>query len=97
MKQSDIIEKSDCFVSVVAIIQDNQMFLEDFLKDAQYNLDKHYSDYEIVLVDQCSDDQVVSNVKHLLREIPSVRFLALSQRVHIDVAFAAGIENAIGA
>lgn len=86
----------DCFVSVVAVLRNMSSIVEPFLRKMGKHLDQHFSDYEIVLVDQGSEDGTAEEVNALLREIPYVRYIKLSSLVHEDVALAAGMENAIG-
>jgi glycosyltransferase involved in cell wall biosynthesis len=86
----------DCFVSVVAVLRNMSSIVEPFLRRMRKHLDQHFSDYEIVLVDQGSEDGTAEKINALLREIPYVRYIKLSSLVHEDVALAAGMENAIG-
>lgn len=94
MKECDA--KLDCFVSVVAVLRNMSSIVEPFVQKMQKHLNQHFSDYEIVLIDQFSDDGTNEKCDLLLKEIPSVRYIALSSFVHEDIALAAGLENAIG-
>ena len=96
MTKHDHKEKLDCFVSVVAVLRNKRNVVKPFLRNAHKHLDDHFSDYEIVLIDQCSEDGTAEQVDLLLQEIPSVRFIELAGPVDMDVALAAGTENAIG-
>lgn len=89
-------EKLDCFVSVVVVVNNQCETVEAFLKNAHQHLAAHFTDYEIVIIDQCSTDGTSKLVERLLLETPSVRFIELSAPVYLDIALAAGIENAIG-
>ncbi len=89
-------EKQDCFVSVVAVLQDSRDVVEPFLREVQAQLGRSFTDYEIVLIDQHSLDGTVERVEALMREVPSVRLIELSARMQTGIAYAAGIENAIG-
>lgn len=88
--------KLDCFVSVVAVLRNMSSIVEKFLRSMQRHLDQHFSDYEIVLMDQCSDDGTNEIIDLLLKEIPSVRYIEFASPVHEDVALASALENAIG-
>ena len=88
--------KLDCFVSVVAVLNNIESVLETFLKSLHKHLDEHFSDFEILLVDQCSTDGTNKKIEKFLVEIPSIRYLQLAAHIHTDVAIAAGMENAIG-
>jgi len=93
---TDKSSKQDCFVSVVAVLDNIGSVLELFLTQIHEHLDSHFTDFEIVLVDQCSSDVTNTIVEKILRKIPSIRYIELSSQVHTDVALAAGMENAIG-
>ncbi|KPJ92282.1 MAG: hypothetical protein AMJ55_10015 [Gammaproteobacteria bacterium SG8_15] len=88
--------KLDCFVSVVAVLNNMEKALETFLKPLHEHLSEYFTDFEILLVDQCSIDGTNKKIEKYLREIPSIRYLELAAHVHADVAIAAGMENAIG-
>ena len=90
------ISKQDCFVSVVAVLDNIGGVLESFLPQLHSHLNQHFADFEILLVDQCSTDSTNKIVEKLLGEIPSIRYIELATHVHTDVAIAAGMENAIG-
>lgn len=88
--------KSDSFVSVV-LVQDRPLaVLEQDLRHIQSDLDRHYTDYEIVVIGQGSRIPYGKPDEIVLQNIPSLRFIQLSSRVQSDVAWAAGLENAIG-
>jgi glycosyltransferase involved in cell wall biosynthesis len=88
--------KLDCFVSVVAVLNNMESVLGTFLKSLHQHLDEHFTDYEILLVDQCSTDCTNKAIEKYLVRIPSIRYLELASHVDADVAIAAGMENAIG-
>ena len=89
-------DKLDCFVSVVSVIQNMGKTIDFYLNDLNRYLEKHFSDYEIVLIDQCSRDGTVESIEKLLTKIPSIRLIELAYPVYNDVAFSAGLENSIG-
>lgn len=86
----------DCFVSVVCVLQNQEATIKNFLYQLSKELNCAFADYEIVLIDQCSTDGTPRVVESLLASIPSIRLIELANQVHIDVARAAGLENAIG-
>jgi glycosyltransferase involved in cell wall biosynthesis len=88
--------KLDCFVSVVSIIQNMEKTIDSYLNDLYLHLEEHFSDYEIVLIDQCSKDGTILTLERLLLKIPSIRLIQLAYPVYNDVAWGAGLENAIG-
>lgn len=90
--------KSDSFVSVVLVLEDKGTQLHDTLGRIQHELDRLYSDYEIVLIAQGPVPEASGGAPEdqVLKSLPSVRFIQLAARVHHDVAWAAGLESAIG-
>ena len=89
-------ERLDCFVSVVAVLTDAGDIVEAFVRDLHAHLERHFSDYEILLVDRYSSDGTTERVQQLTRELIGIRYIELASRVHEDVASAAAMENAIG-
>lgn len=88
--------KLDCFVSVVAVLSNMESMLGTFLTSLHKHLKEHFTDFEILLVDQSSTDGTNKIIEKYLVEVPSIRYLGLATHVHVDVAIAAGMENAIG-
>ena len=89
-------ERSDCLVSVVAVLRSQGAAVESFVRKVQPILAAHFHDYEMVLIDCRSRDDTLARMDCLLREVPGIRFIRLSADVHPDVAWLAGCENAIG-
>jgi len=88
--------KSDSFVSVVLVQDQPLSVLEPHLQSIHAELDRHYTDYETVVIAQGSKTPYDKRDDLVLQQIPSLRYIQLSSRVHSDVAWAAGLENAIG-
>lgn len=89
-------KKSETFISIILILDNHADQLEEYIQKVSSFLEPKYSDYEIVLIDQCSSDNTEIVMSNALGEYQSIRYLRLAQRVPDDVALAAGIENAIG-
>lgn len=70
----------------------------DMVAKIQSALDSRYSDYEIVLIAQGPAlDALPDDVKgSITARLPSIRHIQLAAHVDNDVAWAAGLENAIG-
>lgn len=84
------------FVSIVLVISDKSEIIETQLSELSKYLIKSYSDYEIVIVDQKSSTKQETLLDEFLSKYDSIRHIRLTQEVPMDVAIAAGIENAIG-
>jgi glycosyltransferase involved in cell wall biosynthesis len=87
---------ADLFVSVVAPLRDDADIVGEFLREVSDTLASHYANYEIVLVDDASEDATVARVDELLTTIRCVRLIRLSRSFGVEVAITAGMESAIG-
>lgn len=88
--------KSESFVSVVIVIPTHLNDIYVALDDVASLLEKHYSDYELVVIAPGLDSTNAEAEDRVLKNIPCVRIIHLSTPVFHDVALAAGLENAIG-
>lgn len=88
--------KKDVFVSVLAVYQDQAGVLPLFLAEAFAMLDANYTNFEIVLLDNGSEDSTPSDVKPLLNLYKCVRYLRLTRPLVEEVALTAGLDTAIG-
>lgn len=86
--------KSECFVSVVLVL-DHLPAPFEAIAAIQRELASKYSDYEIVLIVQ-GPVQESGTEESITKRLASIRYIQLANRVHADVAWAAGVENAIG-
>jgi polyisoprenyl-phosphate glycosyltransferase len=88
--------KTDTFVSVVAVLRSYARFLPAFVDDVYRILDKHYSNFELVLVDNGSRDETPRVVREMLQHRKCIRYLRLSRRMTPEMAVMAGLDAAIG-
>jgi len=86
--------KADVFVSVVAVLRSYARFLPAFVEDVYRTLDDHYTNFELVLVDNGSRDATPQVVRDLLRTRKCVRYLRLSRRMKPETAVMAGLDAA---
>lgn len=86
------------FLSVVYVVRDNGNQLEDILEKAGEQLSVLVSDYELIVVDNASDDDSVSILKRISGENgqPNLQVYALTKEVDSDIASWVGLENALG-
>jgi len=90
------LSRADCLVSVIAPLHNDAAIITPFVTDLSQVLSKNYTHFEIVLVDDGSDDDTVPRVTSLLATLPSIRLLRLSRRFGTDIAITSGLESAIG-
>jgi dolichol-phosphate mannosyltransferase len=87
---------SDVFVSVVAPLQDDGDLVEAFVAEVTGVLEAHYTNYELVLVDDGSRDDTPARVDAILRRHKCVRYVRLSRRFGAEIAITAGLDTVIG-
>lgn len=88
--------KADILVSVIGIVRNDADVLPAFVAEASQVLEAAYADYEIVLVDNGSDDRTPEVVDELLRRFRCIRYLRLTRVADDETAVTAGLDAAIG-
>ena len=86
------------FLSVVFVVRNQSDTIETILSDAATVISALVSDYELIIVDNASDDDSVSVLKNLTgeNELPNLQVYALTKEVDADTASWVGLENALG-
>ena len=87
---------TDCFVSVVVPIYDDEDIIDGFVEEVGQILRSHYDSHEVILVDDASQDGTDDRVQALLKREPGVRAIRLSRCFGQEVAISAGLDTAIG-
>ena len=87
---------SECFVSVVAPVCNDAKIIGPFIADVIKVLRENYANYELVLVDDGSDDDTVGKITVLLNEYNCIRLIRLSRKFGEEIAIAAGLDSVIG-
>lgn len=88
--------KTDRFISVVAPLSNDAQTVEGFVEETVGILKQHYTNFELVLVDDGSTDTTVEVVSALLARFEGIRLLQLSREFGEEVAIAAGLDSVIG-
>ena len=86
------------FLSLVVVVRNQSGDLRDLLTDATAQLAPLVADYEIVVVDNASEDDSIAVLKSLTAEtgLPNLQIYALTKAVDMDTASWVGLENALG-
>lgn len=86
------------FLSVVFVVRNQSEGLEKVLSDAAAVIASVVSDYELIVVDNASDDNSISVLKSLTGEsgLANLQVYALTKEVDTDTASWVGLENALG-
>jgi hypothetical protein len=86
------------FLSVVIVIRNQGDSIEKTLSEAAAIVSSFVTDYELIVVDNASDDQSVAALRLLTGEagLANLQVYALTKPVDTDTAFWVGLENALG-
>ncbi|HEY8097163.1 MAG TPA: glycosyltransferase [Methylobacter sp.] len=86
------------FLSVVFVVRNQSDHMKKILSDAANGISSLVSDYELIIVDNASDDDSVSVLKNLTGEdgLPNLQVYALTKEMDVDTASWVGLENALG-
>ena len=86
------------FLSVVFVVRNQSEHIETIISDAASVISSLFSDYELIIVDNASDDDSVAVLKKLTGEngLPNLQVYALTKEVDADTASWVGLENALG-
>lgn len=86
------------FLSVVLVVRNQSSALESLLAEVAQRISGLVSDYELIVVDNASEDDSVSVLKHLTRDggHPNLQVYALTKVVDADTGSWVGLENALG-
>jgi glycosyltransferase involved in cell wall biosynthesis len=86
----------DGFVSVVAPLYNHSAIVEDFVVDIMQLLRQHYIYYELVLVNDGSEDDTAKKVACLLKKYECIRLINLSRHFSTEIAISSGLDAVIG-
>lgn len=90
--------KLPLFLSVVLVVRNQAMALEKMLTDATKSVSSFVSDYELIVIDNASEDDAVAVLRKLAAEegLPNLQVYVLTKEVDADTASWVGLENALG-
>lgn len=86
------------FLSVVLIVQNQAHRLNKILQDATAFITPLVSDYEIIVIDNASNDETAAVLQDITGEqgLPNIQSYSLLKEVDHDTASWIGLENALG-
>ncbi|MFC4157942.1 glycosyltransferase family 2 protein [Chitinimonas lacunae] len=86
------------FLSVVFVLRNRADHIENILSDAIEGIANLVRDYELIIIDNASEDDSVAVLKRLTGEDgqPNLQVYALTKEVDTDTACWVGLENALG-
>jgi glycosyltransferase involved in cell wall biosynthesis len=86
----------ECFVSAVVPVWNDSAIIEVFIEETVPILRDNFKNYELILVDDGSQDDTVSKIQGMLCRFQGIRLMRLSRQFGEEVAISAGLESAIG-
>jgi polyisoprenyl-phosphate glycosyltransferase len=89
-------KNNDILVSVIAPFYNEEQCIEEYLDATLKILKEHFTNYEIVLVDDGSEDESVNIVKSKQKLEHNIRLLRLTRNYGREIAMTAGFDNCIG-
>ncbi len=86
------------FLSIVSVVRNQGDHLESIIQSTSGKLSSLVTDYELIIVDNASDDESVNVLKNLTGQAgyPNLQVYALTKEVDGDTASWVGLENALG-
>lgn len=86
----------EIIISVIVITENDSDIIADILKDINQILSKSYENYEILVVDNYSNDNTINLIRAMQANNPHARILRLSKYYNREIALTAGLDNCIG-
>lgn len=86
------------FVSIVCVLRNQSNVQKEIARELSDAVSDIVSDYEIIIVDNGSTDNSVSEIKQMAGEngLPNLQVYALTKEVDSDISVWVGLENALG-
>lgn len=86
----------DILVSVIAPVYNEEECIKKYISETLKVLTENYLNYELILVDDGSNDNSRQCIKEMQNNSENIRLLALSRNYGREIAISAGLENSIG-
>lgn len=83
-------------LSVIAPMYNEEDVIESYLEKTIYILNKHFTDYELILIDDGSTDHTVSRCFSYIRDNKCIRMISFSRNYGHEIASTAGLDHATG-
>lgn len=89
-------DTSDYFVSVIAPLYNHSEIIETFVADIMQVLRQNYTYFELVLINDGSEDDTAEKIINLLKEYECIRLISLSRHFSTEIAISSGLDAVIG-
>lgn len=87
---------SDNVISIILITHNDQDIIENELFKLNEVLSKTYYNFEIIVVDNCSEDNTIEKIRKNRHIEKHIRIIKLSKNYNMELALTAGLDNCIG-
>jgi len=87
---------SDIFVSVIAQVHNDEKILDAFIDETITVLRMNYTNFELVLIDDGSEDSSVEVIAEKLNQHGCIRLIRLSRKFGEETSIIVGLDSAIG-
>ena len=86
------------FFSLIIVVRNQSADIKKILQDATSSIGPLVNDYEIIIIDNASEDNSVETLKMLTDKngLPNLQVYALTKEVDLDTASWIGLENSLG-
>lgn len=95
-KNNRKINSREIIVTTIIVTDNDSQVIKGILEQTNDILIKNYQNYEILIVDNTSEDDTVIKIRNLHSKIPNIKIIGLSKKTNKDVAYTAGLDNCIG-
>lgn len=86
----------DSLVSVIVPLRDAALMVEGLVSEIEGVIAVLFQHYEIVLVDDASEDDTVEVITRLQKRVRNIQLYCLNRRGGLEVAIIAGLDHSIG-
>ena len=83
-------------ISVIAPMYNEEAVIEHYLQKTTALLDEHYTNYELILIDDGSTDQTVDRCMPYIKANKHIRLISFSRNYGHEIALTAGLDHAVG-
>ena len=87
---------TECFITVIAPLYNDAEIVEDFVEETIRVLRASFRDYELLLINDGSEDETPAKVMRILQRSECIRLITLSRHFGTDIAISSGLDSAIG-
>lgn len=88
--------KSNIKLSVIAPMFNEEAVIESYLEKTTAVLNLHFSNYELILVDDGSTDHTISRCLSYIKANENIRLISFSRNYGHEIASTAGLDHALG-